>query len=768
MSRVLYQSIVLLLLSALSGVALGQSPLRADGQVMTHGGEKVEIFDVRALKSDSTYVTGGTFLDGTFDLFVPQVADLLRISALGYKPLTIPLKAPGPDGELHLGSLVLEEDTKTLEGVVVTSERPLVKLKEGAYVVDVSHTYLAHVGTLLDVIRRVPGAIVSGDGRVSIMGKPRLLIRLNGRDVRSMSELETLQSGQIATISVDRDPSAAFSSDYDAILSITTKSTLADRLLTIAQNGLSVSRRVSDNGSLSLSGQTGPLKYFSTLQLGTNGGLQHDEEAKEITAGSRELQTERHTDLDFRSRSVSASLYGEYEVTKSSLLGAGYRFGYSSTGLVRDQDFRSTLGGITSATPALARTTTVRSEHSPTLYFTSRGDHTFLGIYSDYYHATLKDVQRVTEEGSDALTQDFLDRYDVAGLRGDFSHTLPLLTYTVGAKFSYISDRGTYLDGKTDLPASLMTSRALAAYLNLRKRFGRATVTAGLRYEREHSALTRGEVKEVDRVFSHLFPYLLLSYSGSVSGSLSYTRRIYRPSYSRLILRSSYIDPLSYSIGNPKLRSTLVDIVTLSLQKGGFYGSLSYQHYRDKMVQMPLLEEEAQRIRFSYENVPHAHLLSGYLSYSYGMSKAKWTNSLMLYSGYMAYEERVFRRLDNIGLLLKSTLDLFPWKGSDILLSGTYRNAQQEDFYYHRPSWGISLRASQDLLDGRLRLTLFAEDILKTERPNNWTQRMPYATIRMATDGDTRSVGLSIRYTFGKSKARSASFSSISEETSRL
>lgn len=146
MRRVLYQSIVLLLLSALSGATRGQSLVRADGQVVSTSGDKVETFDVRALKSDSTYVTGGTFLDGTFELTIPQVAGLLRISALGYKPVTIALNASGPDGALHLGSLVLEEDTKTLEGVVVTSERPLVKLKEGAYVIDVSPTYLARVG----------------------------------------------------------------------------------------------------------------------------------------------------------------------------------------------------------------------------------------------------------------------------------------------------------------------------------------------------------------------------------------------------------------------------------------------------------------------------------------------------------------------------------------------------------------------------------------------------------------------------------------------
>ena len=67
-----------------------------------------------------------------------------------------------------------------------------------------------------------------------------------------------------------------------------------------------------------------------------------------------------------------------------------------------------------------------------------------------------------------------------------------------------------------------------------------------------------------------------------------------------------------------------------------------------------------------------------------------------------------------------------------------------------------------------MKISLIAEDPLKTSRVNNWIQTMQQARIEMNTDADSRFIGISIRYTFGRSKDKAQSKSSIQEEIKRL
>ena len=51
---------------------------------------------------------------------------------------------------------------------------------------------------------------------------------LNGREVRSLAELEVLQPDQIKEVSVDNHPSAEYSSQYNSVILITTVGKLKD------------------------------------------------------------------------------------------------------------------------------------------------------------------------------------------------------------------------------------------------------------------------------------------------------------------------------------------------------------------------------------------------------------------------------------------------------------------------------------------------------------------------------------------------------------
>lgn len=744
---------------------------KISGEVVDSLNNPIEIFDVKVLRADSSMLVGGTFFEGSFEIDLPEESSLVKISSLGYVSAYIYLSTQKKEDDIiTVEPIILRNSFTELDEIVVSARRPLARLSGDSYIVDVSKTYLADVGTFMDVARRVPGIIVSGQEGIGVMGKPRVLINVNGRAIRSTSEVQTLQSNRIKSISVDRNPSTMYSSDYDAIINVVTTDAIQDYLHIIVADQLSISRELSNRSSLTLNAISKSFAFFTDVNYSSIGQHQYDTEQKQIWTKTKELNTARSSNLRYRNSPLGLNQIIEYRFRPQTVLGVGYQFSIINTNLEKTQDFTMTFRGTTHSIPVETQTSMHRIEHNPTIYFTHKGGNSSLGLFADYYTASSRSKQHSIENQYNTVSQDFKDRYDVIGIKVDYSQVLQFLTYAVGAKATYIKDLGTYLTGLGDNTNSQRESSSFATYLNLSKSIGQFFFATGLRYERERAKSFKSLDDMSDMTYNHLFPYFAISYSGGVNGSLSYSRRIYRPTYNQLIAKSVYIDPLSHSIGNPLLKSNLVDIVSASIQKGIFSGSISYEHSLNKKVQIAILEEETQtpKVRFTYDNIPHVHSLTAYAMCNYGVGRLRGNSALMLSSSHMTYLGKTYSTFKDIGLYIKTTLEVPLWKGASTMISASYRNAQYQDFYYLKPSFNTSLYFTQNLLQGRLKINLIAEDIFKTSRVNNWIQTMQQARIEMNTDADSRFIGISIRYTFGRSKDKAQSKSSIQEEIKRL
>ncbi len=739
------------------------------GIVVDQQGKPIDIFDIACLRADSSMLTGRTFSRGTFSIDVPQEAVFLMFRALGYNALRLPVSALISTNSSS-DTITLTETPLQLGEVVVEARKPMVRLNGDAYTIDVQKTYLEKVGTFIDVARRIPGLVVSARGGIAVMGKPRLLINLNGRAVRNMSELEALQSQQIKYISIDRNPSTAFAADYDAVIDVVTKATTADHLLFVATNNLTMSRAISDNTAATFNGKTQRLAYFTDLRFGIGGTKQYDTEDKHVWNNDQHLYTHRQSNLTSNAHFVRFKQSVEFLLRPNTALGLAYQLVSTKQDIDKQQAFSMARGSIRQDIPTTSNNDSRKTEHNPSFLLTARGKKSSLGVFADYYSATQHNTQNVLENLSHNVRQNFKDHYDVYGLKADYTHTLPFLTYTTGVKATYIKDKGTYASADNTSQASQLETTAYAAYLNLRKAIGHFTLTAGLRLESEHSKSTQNANIALDTTANNWFPYIAVAYQQArLKTSISYSRRIYRPTYGQLIIKNVYIDPLSYSIGNPLLRSTLTDILTLSLQKGNFVGSLSYEHHRNKRVQVAQLEEDAQqRVRFTYDNIPHAHRIQAYAMYNYALGNMRGHTAFTISASRFAFNGSHYATFNRIGVNARTTLETPLWAAATLLCTASYHNEQQADFYLLRPSFNFSLHFSQDLWKKRLRLTLSAEDVFKTIKANNWTQQLQQARITMNTNADSRMLVLSLRYMFGRSKAKSQSRSAIQEETDRL
>lgn len=763
--------VIIVFLCIQFNVAVAQS-IEIRGRVVDFMKKPLDIFDVLVFKSDSSLLTGSTFVESHFQLNIKNSSDIsyIKVQSLGYTPAFINLNVIKVDSTIDLGVIALNEESYILDEIVISKKRPMVKLSGSSYLVDISNTYLKKVGTFEDVARRIPGLVVSKNGTISVMGKPRVLINLNGRNIRNTRELQALQSDQIKSLSIDRDPSSMYASSYDAVVNITTVDAIQDYLRITVTNNSTLSRVFSNSNGMVLNGKKDRLGYFTDVSLSFDGLKQYDEETKQIWTDEQELYTDRESILTSKNKSLQLGQFFEYEFTPKSILGAGYRVTFSGIDLNKNQNF-ALKGASEVVIPTTVISSTQMTEHNPTLYYINRWQHSFLGVYADYYNATSKNTQDILENNKGGLNQDFRDSYEVIGLSTDFSQNLSMFSYAVGGKLSYIKDLGVYSQSIKLEQTSRLESLSFAGYFNLTKKLKKFVLLGGLRYERENSRLEMNGIEGVNASYNNLFPSFSVSYNNSPwNTSLSYSKRIYRPTYNQLKIKNVYIDPLSYSIGNPSLKPTLVDIITFSLQKGAFVGSLSFENYKDKRTQVALLEEDngGQRVRFTYENIPSTQSLVAYLIYNYNIWKIKGASTLLLSSNHLRYKGKIYSSFDKVGLYFKTTLEAPLWKDASLMLSAVYLSPQYNDFYYNDESLNVSAYLTQGLLDNRLKISLSIGDMFKTLRANNWLQTMDQAKIRMATDADSRYVRLSLRYTFGRSTEKKKSKSAIQEELRRI
>ena len=145
--------------------------------------EAVTQTTVQLLKSDSTFVVGAISNEkGEFTLTAPDDGNyLLKISSVGY--LTHFQKLRISDGkDLALGKIVMNADAIMLKGTTVTGQAVKVTVREDTFVYNSAAFRTPEGSTIEELVKRLPGAQVSDDGKITINGKEVKKILVDGKE----------------------------------------------------------------------------------------------------------------------------------------------------------------------------------------------------------------------------------------------------------------------------------------------------------------------------------------------------------------------------------------------------------------------------------------------------------------------------------------------------------------------------------------------------------------------------------------------------------
>jgi hypothetical protein len=323
-----------------------------------------------------------------------------------------------------------------------------------------------------------------------------------------------------------------------------------------------------------------------------------------------------------------------------------------------------------------------------------------------------------------------------------------------------------------------------AGYLNYNRQFKGVMVQAGLRAENTHS---KGhsvgfrydyDVNEnvtidslLDRNYTDLFPSasVTLNKNPMKMWSLSYSRRIDRPSYQNLNPFEFNLDKYTFQRGNPNLRPQYTNSFSITnIYKYKLTTTLNYSHVNDVFAMIP--KTEGTKAFITNENVANQDIVSLNVSMPvqykwYGM----FFNINTYYSKFKGQAAGYSVDADVVSFNIYAQQTFKLSKTTTAELSGFYTAPSIWQGAFKTKSLGsLDAGVQQTLFKGKVSVKATFSDLLNTfhwSATNNTTGQ----TILASGGWESRQLKVNLNYRFGNNKIKQARQhkSSIEEENQR-
>ena len=749
----------LVLFSVMCLVAIASIAQGISGRVIDEQSQPMPFANVVLVnRSDSAFVAGAvTKDDGTFSIATDRNDGLLKVTSVGYIIRYIDAR------QGNMGDIQMQPDTQMLGEVVVKGSRPLVKMKDDALVTTVEGSYLSKTGTAGDVLGKIPG-IISNHGSVEVIGRGTPLIYINGRQMRNQSELDQLSSDQIKDVEVVMTPGAKYDATVKAVIRIKTIRPVGEGFSFNSRTVAGVNHYVYGLEELNMNYRTGGLDIF--------GMAEYENRRSRQTNDSRQ-------DTYLQNHYQQNSLMHYYN--KNQMLAGKLGFNY----MLNDNHSIGMTYTVTS------RPNSQTSDYFTTMLIDKQTDDQITGqgkvdgddiqhIISGYYAGQTgkwsldanADVL-LQKQNSDNLTFEDATQGDdrTVTTRNDVKNRLYAAKFVaghplwkgnieIGAEGSYVHRTDVFGNVEKIISASdtKIEENSMAAFVQLMQRLNKLTLIAGLRYEYLDSRYYESGVKMGDesRTYSDLFPSLMLMYPlKNVRARLSYSRNINRPAFSQLSGNFKYINRYTYESGNPYLKPSYRDNLSLALNYKWLTGMIDYARVHDYIITS----------YSSYKDDPTIALLRkdnarGYDNLSLMVSVAptfgKYHPQLMMATQmqnlevqYRGETKKMNSPMTIIRFNNAINLPFDSWLNADF----SWRSAGDTENIHLAQSWQFDISLYKAFWNDRLTVKLACTDLFGSIRQ----KATIYSDIReiyLDKRLDTRNLELTVRYNFNPAKSK--------------
>lgn len=686
--------------------------------------------------------------------------------------------------------VLIPSGSLNLKEVTVTSKKPLIEQKTDRTIVNVDAMISAAGSSALEALGKSPGVYVDQNGNIELNGQGGVLMLIDDRPTYLSAQdlaayLRSLPASLLDKIELMSNPPARYDASGSAVINLQLKK----------------NRTAGFNGNLSLG-------YTQGFYARSNDALNINYRAKKFNVFAGISYSK---DANYTHDNGNRNFYDNGGAL-TSVIGVNSRYAYSSdswnarAGMDYFVSPSTTLGFVLTGN---TRPKTDLLSYSSTQYnATGQPDSNSRGTTSGIYHWKSGGANFNFQHKFDNNGQQLNVSIDYVGYQSDGSQLSPDYNYNSGGNLTSAStilnqtpsDINIYaaktdytlpLPGKVELDAGLKSSlvntdnqnnwfnqaggpfvpdfantnhfiykeNINAAYISAKKEWQRWGVQAGLRMENTNATGHQiGNSAVPDSTFSksytNLFPSLFLSHkldsAGNNSLVLSYSIRVRRPNYQQLDPFLFYQNPDTYAAGNPYLNPHYNHILQLKYAYKQYFGFALAYFYVDHIIY-----SITQNINNVFITRPENFGTNNSINFTAYVNISPLKN-WDLNANVLVYN------LTNKGNAFGQMVDENHTTG-EIELSNQFQLnngwSAELNYFYHGPGnggqstsgfiWTSSAGIQKKIWKGNGAIRLKADDIFHSLR-NHQRLITTGATYMHTSESDTRLIGLSVSYRFGK------------------
>jgi hypothetical protein len=680
--------------------------------------------------------------------------------------------------------LIMEQDASTMQGVVITGRKPLMRQEDDKTIVDPEPIVLGSTSAY-EVMEKIPGLFMDQEGNIYLNSTSPSAIWINGREQRmGVAEiaviLKSLPPNSIDRIELIRTPSARYdASGGGGIVNVILKKNIRIGLTGSLSAGFNQGTYGNQFTGFNLTNSDGKTSSY----LNTNLNLRNNFD---------QINTTRQIGID--------SLLNQY--SRTQLPGKGI---YVGGGVNREFTSKFTAGFDT----RISLNSSQGNNENPTEFFRKGSEVPYFSNASNTntrsrsvnlnqaFSAKLK-LDTIGSEwnhdlsysydpgnskqklGNEILIPVFI-RTDLNGETNNQSHfliyqsnlvkklkgKLVLETGLKSANLFFGNDTKYFFNRDGELTADKRRTNSYdydehihAGYLQASKTMGPVVLKTGLRIE--NTNMIGKQTIPQDTSFTlrrtDAFPYVYLSrtllkiLNYELRGYLVYRRTISRPSYNYLNPAIRILDPFLYETGNPSLRPQFTQNyeANISVDERPLF-AVGVNETKDIFSQVLYQADSTKSIAYrTYDNTGRNRE-----TYFRGIAAIPPGRKYFFVVGTQYNLNRFEGQYEGKPLLFRrGTWTVFSFqtlkitKTTQLSLQGFVRFKGQLQFYELSTFGALNANISQQLMKRKLTLTISANDILYTNK-NNFLLTQGSVLASGNRFSDTRRFGMNLRYNFG-------------------
>ena len=724
--------------------------------------------------SDSAFVAGTTTDgDGAFTLTGNAAKPLIKITYLGYK--TLVLDAPGS----NMGTIALEPEATVLGEVVVKGQRPAFKLTTEGLKTEVENTLLSKVGTAKAVLENLPGVQRKKDG-IEVFGKGTPLIYINGRKLQSQTELDQISSEDIQSVELITSPGAKYDATVESVILIKTKRPQGEGFSFNTQasyyQGEGPDLALGVNWNYRHCG----LDVFGSVWYNDDKYLENDDFVFDVQADTTWRMYE-HSDIKSHFNSIYTSAGVNYIFNDNHSM--GFRYDTKAFFLNRT---RGTFTAVVMANGEfydhldnkIHMSSKFNMPHTLNAYYNGKVGKTSIDFNTDYvFHKERKSQlnDEVSQEwDSRTVTSTSVIRNQLWAAKLVLSWPLWGGNLQVGSEYDHTRRNDDYINPEQVVPTSY-TEQKERNYIFFAEYghplpFGQLKV--GLRNENVTSDYYSQGVRmaEQSRNYHHFFPSLgLMARAGNVQLMLNYAMKIKRPGYWQLRGSVTYANRFTWDSGNPYLKPTINNEVSLMAMYKWVNLMLGYKHDRDVIVNVAneIPGSEATTL-MTTENVDHKDAIRMMLTFSPRFGLYQPSLTLGIIKEWIKIPSPVgFISPKNPAYLVQfsNNFQIMPTLTANVNFNFTSRG-DMENVTISEPLYLLDIGATKTFLNDRLSIQVTGHNLLDSQE--HYKLRYGLRTMCQTQRRDVREVEFTMRYKFNSAQSKYKGTGAGASEKERL